>query len=285
LTVAGNHLFFSADDGVRGREPWVLSLGDPPGCHAAENTLCLAGGRYRIETQWLDFQGRSGMGHAVSLTPDTGAFWFFSPSNVELVLKVLDGRGVNGHAWVFYGALSNVEYSLLVTDTQTGAARLYRNPSGRFGSVADLLAFGPLGAHNPGVTLGPGSVEETPLVAASRTAVKAACVPGSTRLCLQGGRFGVEVSWRDFQGNTGVGTAVPLNGGESGYFWFFGAANVELIVKVLDGRPLNGKLWVFYGALSNVEYTLTVTDSETGQVKTYVNPLGRLASVADTEAF
>jgi len=54
---------------------------------------------------------------------------------------------------------------------------------------------------------------------------------------------------------------------------------------VLDGRPLNDKFWVFYGALSSVEYTLTVTDTQTGVVKTYTNPSGRLASVADTGAF
>jgi hypothetical protein len=48
---------------------------------------------------------------------------------------------------------------------------------------------------------------------------------------------------------------------------------------------VNGHYWVFYGALSNVEYTLTVTDTMTGKVKTYKNPLGRFASAADTAAF
>jgi len=57
------------------------------------------------------------------------------------------------------------------------------------------------------------------------------------------------------------------------------------VVKVLDGRPINGTFWVFSGALSNVEYTITVTDTTTGAVKTYFNPSGQLASVADTSAF
>ena len=57
------------------------------------------------------------------------------------------------------------------------------------------------------------------------------------------------------------------------------------MLKVLDGRTLNGHFWVFYGALSNVGYTITITDTETQTVKTYVNPEGTLASVADTEAF
>jgi len=57
------------------------------------------------------------------------------------------------------------------------------------------------------------------------------------------------------------------------------------MVKVLDGRAVNGRYWVFYASLSDVAYTLTVTDRVTGQVKVYDNPAGRLASVADTEAF
>lgn len=50
-------------------------------------------------------------------------------------------------------------------------------------------------------------------------------------------------------------------------------------------RAVNSHFWVFYGALSDVEYTITVTDMLTGAMKTYFNPQGRLASVADTSAF
>ena len=42
---------------------------------------------------------------------------------------------------MFYGALSNVEYTITVTDTATGAKNVYKNPSGRFASVADTGAF------------------------------------------------------------------------------------------------------------------------------------------------
>jgi hypothetical protein len=72
---------------------------------------------------------------------------------------------------------------------------------------------------------------------------------------------------------------------ESGYFWFFGPANIELVVKVLDGRSVNGNFWVLYGALSDVDYTITVTDISTGRQRTYHNPLHTLASRADTTAF
>src|SRR5262249_30537214 len=111
----------------------------------------------------------------------------------------------------------------------------------------------------------------------------AACTPGAAALCLSGGRFRVEAAWKDFQGNTGVGQAVGLTG-DTGYFWFFSNTNVEAVIKVLDARPINNHFWVFYGALSNVEYTLTVTDTVTGIVHTYKNPSGLFASVGDTLA-
>ena len=75
------------------------------------------------------------------LTGDTGTFWFFNSANLELVVKVLDGRGINGHYWVFYGALSNVDYTIAVSDTDTGAVRTYHNPQGVMASVADTEAF------------------------------------------------------------------------------------------------------------------------------------------------
>ena len=78
--------------------------------------------------------------------------------------------------------------------------------------------------------------------------------------------------------------AVPITG-DTGYFWFFSSNNVELVIKALDGRAVDGKFWIFYGALSDVQYTITVTDTQTGAVKTYTNPSGQLASVADTSAF
>jgi ELWxxDGT repeat protein len=285
LTVAGDRLYFSADDGINGRELWTVPLTGPGGCQPSDTALCLQGGRFRVESRWRDFQGNGGVGKAVPLTADTGTFWFFSPSNVEVLLKVLDGRDLNEHFWVFYGALSNVEYSLTVTDTQTGLARRYSNPAGQLASAGDTQGFGPRGAQStvPDELTAPPS--QPALVHAwSSTAATEPCAPGPQRLCLNSGRFAVEVSWKDFQGNTGKGTAVPFTG-DTGTFWFFDPSNVELAVKVLDGRPVNNKFWVFYGALSNVEYTIRVTDTETGSVKEYKNPSGHFGSVGDTGAF
>jgi hypothetical protein len=112
------------------------------------------------------------------------------------------------------------------------------------------------------------------------------CVPGGPALCLNGSRFKTTVTWKNPYdgGNTGSGTAFLLTA-DTGAFWFFSPANLELVVKVLDGRAINGKFWVFYGALSDVEYTLAIADTTTGVLRTYHNPAGNLASLSDTSAF
>lgn len=105
-------------------------------------------------------------------------------------------------------------------------------------------------------------------------------------LCVQDGRFAVEVSWRDFSDRVGPGRVAPFVARDSGLFWFFSASNLELLVKVLDGCAVNDRFWVFAAAATNVEYRLRVTDLATGAVTEYVNPLGvRSPAVTDTNAF
>ncbi|MEP6471975.1 MAG: hypothetical protein ABJC28_08150 [Acidobacteriota bacterium] len=123
------------------------------------------------------------------------------------------------------------------------------------------------------------------LFAPAPPAAAQACVPNATTLCLNSSRFKVQVTWRvPSQGTSGVGTGIALTS-DTGEFWFFSANNIELVIKVVDGRAFNNRYWVFYGALSDVAYTITVTDSQTGAVKTYENPSGHLASNADITAF
>ena len=113
------------------------------------------------------------------------------------------------------------------------------------------------------------------------------CVPSDTALCLQDGRFRLEVNWKDFQNQAGKGHAVPLpERDDSGLFWFFQEENIELTVKVLNGCALGGHFWVFLSSASTVEYTVTVTDMWFGRKKTYTNDRGEAAPlVADTAAF
>ena len=74
---------------------------------------------------------------------------------------------------------------------------------------------------------------------------------------------------------------------DTAYFWFFSAANVEVLVKVLDGCALApGHFWVFAGGLTAVAVRLTVTDTASGAVRTYQNPQDTpFAPLQDTSAF
>jgi hypothetical protein len=103
-------------------------------------------------------------------------------------------------------------------------------------------------------------------------------------LLLHGGRFAVEVDWLSPTGFTGKGSAVALTS-DSGYFWFFEGTNVELLVKIKDGCGVNGQYWFFYGALTDVEYQITVTDIETSAVKTYLGTQHVQTSANDIHAF
>lgn len=112
---------------------------EPTAC--STESVCLKQDRFRARVQWTAPDGRSGAGQGVFITTDTGAFWFFEPSNLELTVKVLDGRSINGRFWVFYASLTNVEFMLTVTDTETGASKTYSNPQGQLASAADTNAF------------------------------------------------------------------------------------------------------------------------------------------------
>jgi hypothetical protein len=291
--------------GTWGAGVWRAVHEERAACIENDRTLCLGGGRFRVQARWRDFKGRSGPGHAIRLTPDTGYFWFFEPDNLELMVKALDGRAINERFWIFYGALSNVEFQMLVTDTETGQIDAYFNPERQFASRGDTSAFPR--AREEAVRTVDGRAADLPLELSAALGASATHIPLTAPIAarantltrpvdtveipseddalhLADGRFRVTVEWRNFKGKTGVGHARPLND-TTGTFWFFEPENLEIAIKVLDGRAINGRFWVFYGALSNVEYRIRVEDTATGEVRTYFNPSGQFASRGDTAAF
>ena len=128
--------------------------------------------------------------------------------------------------------------------------------------------------------------EAVPAVAGYFTATDdPTCISSATTLCLGGDRFKVEAAWKTGDGNAGQAQVVRLTE-DTGYLWFFASTNVEAVVKVLDACGLNSRYWVFAGGLTNVEVTLTVTDTVSGEVWTRVNPQGTaFQPIQDTGAF
>jgi len=112
------------------------------------------------------------------------------------------------------------------------------------------------------------------------------CVPSPTSLCLHNNRFRVEVDWETASGE-GDGVVLTKLSDASGVFYFFNPSNAEMLVKVLNAcvPPFN-RYWVFFAATTNVEFTVTVTDTQADVTKNYFNPLGRAAlPIQDTQAF
>jgi len=111
--------------------------------------------------------------------------------------------------------------------------------------------------------------------------------PGDERsLALHGGRFQVEVEWEKPGGE--VGFAVPVQMSDSsGFFWFWNANNLELLVKVHDAcvDPFQ-RFWVFAAGMTNVGVRMRVVDTLTGETWAYDNPVGTpFPPIQDTDAF
>jgi hypothetical protein len=262
-------------------------------CAEDPETLCLLDGRFSVRSFFKEQRsGNTGSAMAIPDSDETGLFWFFNPANVELVVKLLDARSFSGAFWVFYGALSDVEYWIVVTDTETGAVKTYTNEPGNICGNADTRAFpepaGGLRAPAAGAPwqLAVGSLPAAALEGQTAAGTTGGCAADAETLCLRGDRFQVTVTWRDQRsGNTGTGMAIPsAQSDTTGFFWFFSPTNTELVLKVIDGSPVNGHFWVFYGALSDVEYTIEVVDTANGNRATYTNPPGNFCGIGDNEA-
>jgi hypothetical protein len=120
------------------------------------------------------------------------------------------------------------------------------------------------------------------------------CVADDDTACLgEDGRFRVEVTFEGFPPSSpsGSGELIDLGLRDSALFFFFDEDNAEMLVKVLDFcvPPFNS-YFVFMAATTNVEFTLTVTDTQTpigpNNPRVYSNNLGTVAApVQDATAF
>ena len=201
---------------------------------------------------------------------------------------IANATGCDGASAANHDLLGTAQSPL---DAKLGALRVQGGDT----HTHEILAGSPaIDAGNPAAA-GEGACEATDQRGAGRPAglrcdagafeVTTTCVPGGTTLCLgEGGRFRVTADWRTTSGN-GLATSVTFTR-DSGYLWFFSPDNVEVTIKVLDACIFSDRFWVFASGMTDVEVHLTVTDTRTGTVKTYNNPLGRtFTTTLDTNAF
>jgi len=96
------------------------------------------------------------------------------------------------------------------------------------------------------------------------------CTPDAATLCLYD-RFSVRVTLTG-NGNSVEGAATR-GGDRFGLFTAPGLTsdvdNPEILVKILDGRAINGSWWIFLGSLTGFDYEVTVRDTFYKRQKTY----------------
>ena len=129
-----------------------------------------------------------------------------------------------------------------------------------------------------------GTYPVTLMVNGMATSAREVQVVNSTTLRLMsntGNPFDITLHARDPRtGNEGEGEAIPQND-VFGYFTIPSLVPIspgaplvpEVFVKMLDARAIQGQdFWLFWGGLTDLEYTLTVTDTVRGTFKTKTNP-------------
>lgn len=118
-------------------------------CVPSANVLCIddqpGDKRFEVQVAW-NRTGAVGLAGAIALSSlgvnRGGLFWIGSASNPEILLKILNGCGVNGNYWVFYSAGTSQGLDITVRDTLNGRIWTSANPNGTLAPpVADTSAF------------------------------------------------------------------------------------------------------------------------------------------------
>ena len=177
----------------------------------APHELCLQNGAIRVALQTEDPRievesERVVSATALPLSDETGAFWVFRDSNVEAMVKVVDGSALNGQWWLFVASLSTLPLELSVLDTETGLHRDVTLPGGALSSYSDTSLLPVSTTHqarqpapSPTLTIGTSEVR----------ACSGLPAHFSSAICL-GDRFEVDVDFVDPPHRSARGRARPV---------------------------------------------------------------------------
>ena len=268
-------------------------------CEPSATTACLRDGRFEVRVDFRT-EGSGGAGEVMSFggvraeNRDSAFYSFFSPTNFEMGLKVLDAcvPELGNRFWVFASGLTDQGWTVRVRDTATGEMQRYDNALGDLSSTfRDASSFSCGGAESTEAELVAPVVEwvadaSAPLEvgALAPRAQSESCVPNATTSCLQGGRFRVRANWQT-QAASGSAAVMSFLGAraenvDSVFFSFFGATNFELGLKVLDAcvPELGDDFWVFASGLTDQGWAVTVEDLVNGRAQSYRNAVGTLST-------
>lgn len=241
-----------------GRGVFDIQLGEirPTTCEPGPERLCLLGGRFEVTVKIEDSEAPA--------VPQGDRFGSFrrqgaGPADPEIFVKMADGRARPNQAfWLFHSSLTDLPYTITVTDTATGRIRFYRNEPANPGcGAADTGAF----VERPSATI------QSPLAGPSLS-------PGDGEtLPLLGGRYRVNLSVvNPFTGASDAALAMPQTD-RLGYFSFPSVTGDPAFPEVFVSlSQLSFFEFRFsHTGLTNLRYTLTLTDRDTGSSAIYQN--------------
>jgi plastocyanin len=186
---------------------------------------------------------------------------------------------------------------------ESGAATFYRIERRQKGGAFEEIAVVPSGVNSftdsglPGDSIfhyrvraeGADGVSAFSTIAAGATdGLASPCDDSGKALCLKDGRFEATVEWRAFDDSPereAKRVLLPESPG-SGLFSLSSRGETELLVNVLDGCAINNHYWLYFAAVTDVEFTVKVRDTQTGRTWLHLNPGGNIpAPVRDVDAF
>ena len=119
------------------------------------------------------------------------------------------------------------------------------------------------------------------------------CTPSPTTVCLLNDRFQVSIAFVNQFANPpqpgtflGAKLVAGVQNPDVATFGISSAQAIEVVVRLQDTRPFGlNRFDVYYGGLTDLEYTVTVTDTQKSVSKTYRNPPGTVGGSVDRTTF
>lgn len=198
-----------------------------------------------------------------STLADTAVFWFDTPLVVELMVRVSDVRPWENQYHIYYGGLSDVEFFISVTDTVTGKTVEYHKAANSLKGEVDRKSFP---ADPAPVTLQDGL---------DAMMARAIAPNADTSTLTMLGRYSVRMRYRNqfaSPATTGylLGRSIAKAATtDTAVFYFENPESVEWMVRFSDVRPFANRVDFFHGGLSDVQFWVEVTDTQTGVQKEY----------------
>ena len=220
---------------------------------------------------------------ASSTLSDTAVFTFNDPLTIEMMVRLSDARPFENKIHVFYGGLSDVEFDIRVTDSLTGTVRQYHKPPNQLIGEIDRVTF----TANPGAGLISSAIDS--LMAQTAMRGIAPNVDSST-LRMLNSRYEVRVKYRNQFVNPPVegyllGRSIASSTLTETAVWFLDPQSVEWMVRFSDARPFANRIDFFHGGLSDLQFTIEVTDTVTGVRKDYQKLPNNLEGLVDRQSW